>query len=650
MKKSLLFAICCGIISTALTAQTSVQVHPQMLVKPNKAAIVPFSHEMNNGIEEVGNQAAPAHPKPSFSKIGHTHSAPNSAVTTVGTTNYDLHTNAAVARRLLNHGNGTLSAVWTFATDNGPSYSSRGTGYSFYNGTSWSTPNTTRLEGATRTGWPNIGVLGTGKEIIISHDPAVYKFQQGTNSAVGSASPWTFAQSGATGSYCGTNGSIWARIAVSGTSKNFVHVISEAGDTSASCKLMGVRQPAVYARSTDEGATWPIKDVTLPGYDSTMTKSGSADNYAIDSRDSVVAIVIGGYGENVTLWKSTNDGTTFTKSYIDSVTFYNHNVAVQPDFDLSAAVGDTADTNDGSVTVLVDKDHKVHAAYGYGMIYRANDAGGTPGSFINVGFTTIVYWNEITDSLIALFPSIADVDVDGDNVYTVADSSFSLTKCRYGSGSLASKPSIAADDNGNIFIIFSMPQDADSSDEQESFRDIWVYASDNNGLTWKSPLNLTCSFGVEEAFATTAKVVDTDLHILFMSDGNPGTALTNGDADGQNDINYIKVPIANIMNGTAGCKFNSIGDELKSDLFAVSDNYPNPFTKVTSFEVSMYKSGSVSVIVTNILGQEVMQNSYSRMGAGNHTLTIDGSKLHAGVYFYTVKSGDMSVTKKMIVQ
>ncbi|RLC22849.1 MAG: hypothetical protein DRH21_07855, partial [Deltaproteobacteria bacterium] len=33
-----------------------------------------------------------------------------------------------------------------------------------------------------------------------------------------------------------------------------------------------------------------------------------------------------------------------------------------------------------------------------------------------------------------------------------------------------------------------------------------------------------------------------------------------------------------------------------------------------------------------------------------NTLTIDGSKLTPGIYFYTVRAGETTITKKMIVE
>ena len=46
----------------------------------------------------------------------------------------------------------------------------------------------------------------------------------------------------------------------------------------------------VYSRSTDGGVNWDKKHIMLPGYDSTITNNGGADQYAIDVKGSTVAI------------------------------------------------------------------------------------------------------------------------------------------------------------------------------------------------------------------------------------------------------------------------------------------------------------------------------------------------------------------------
>ncbi|MDG1349163.1 MAG: hypothetical protein P8P67_05605, partial [Flavobacteriales bacterium] len=87
----------------------------------------------------------------------------------IGTTTYDLQSNAAVQNRIVHHANGTISAGWTTSQELNVSFSDRGTGYNYFDGTSWGTIPTNRLENS-RGGWPSIIAMGSGKEASVTHN------------------------------------------------------------------------------------------------------------------------------------------------------------------------------------------------------------------------------------------------------------------------------------------------------------------------------------------------------------------------------------------------------------------------------------------------------------------------------------------------
>jgi hypothetical protein len=89
--------------------------------------------------------------------------------------------------------------------------------------------------------------------------------------------------------------------------------------------------------------------------------------------------------------------------------------------------------------------------------------------------------------------------------------------------------------------------------------------------------------------------------------------------------------------------------DLSSGLM-VSSNYPNPFTGKTSVDVTLAKAGDVSVEISNVVGQKLVSTTYNNLHSGLNTITVDGSSLAHGLYFYTVKAGGASVTKTMTVE
>ena len=83
--------------------------------------------------------------------------------TIIGTTTYDLQSNAAVQNRILMHDDGTISAGWTMSQQYSSAFSDRGTGYNFFDGVSWGAIPINRIE-TSRGGWPSIIAMGSGKE------------------------------------------------------------------------------------------------------------------------------------------------------------------------------------------------------------------------------------------------------------------------------------------------------------------------------------------------------------------------------------------------------------------------------------------------------------------------------------------------------
>ncbi|MFZ9943554.1 MAG: hypothetical protein ACO3O0_08095, partial [Bacteroidia bacterium] len=83
--------------------------------------------------------------------------------TVIGQTTYDLQSNyGSVGNRVKRHNDGSISVVWTKG-DAPTTYTDRGTGYNYFNGSTWGAAPSARVE-SFRTGWPNIGGTPAGGE------------------------------------------------------------------------------------------------------------------------------------------------------------------------------------------------------------------------------------------------------------------------------------------------------------------------------------------------------------------------------------------------------------------------------------------------------------------------------------------------------
>lgn len=88
--------------------------------------------------------------------------------------------------------------------------------------------------------------------------------------------------------------------------------------------------------------------------------------------------------------------------------------------------------------------------------------------------------------------------------------------------------------------------------------------------------------------------------------------------------------------------------------FALSQNVPNPFNPSTQIHFALPKDAQVNLSVYNVLGQHVTTLVDDFMRAGRQTILWDGADasgttVASGVYFYKLRAGDFSDTKKMLL-
>ena len=88
-------------------------------------------------------------------------------------------------------------------------------------------------------------------------------------------------------------------------------------------------------------------------------------------------------------------------------------------------------------------------------------------------------------------------------------------------------------------------------------------------------------------------------------------------------------------------------DATKLIKFELSQNYPNPFNPTTTITYSIPQNSLVSLKVYNVLGSEVAELVNGQVDTGVHKVDFNAVNLSSGVYFYTIKAGTFSETKKL---
>ena len=83
--------------------------------------------------------------------------------------------------------------------------------------------------------------------------------------------------------------------------------------------------------------------------------------------------------------------------------------------------------------------------------------------------------------------------------------------------------------------------------------------------------------------------------------------------------------------------------------FYLSQNYPNPFNPVTSLQYAIGSRQFVTLKVYDLLGKEVATLVNEEKPAGEYEVEFNAATLPSGIYFYQLKAGQFSETKKMIL-
>ena len=93
---------------------------------------------------------------------------------------------------------------------------------------------------------------------------------------------------------------------------------------------------------------------------------------------------------------------------------------------------------------------------------------------------------------------------------------------------------------------------------------------------------------------------------------------------------------------------------------ALLTNYPNPFNPETWIPYQLAKPAEVTLTIYNMRGVVVRTIALGHQAAGVYTSrsraihwdgrNMFGEKVATGLYFYTLKTGDFSATRKMLIR
>ncbi|MCK5088276.1 MAG: T9SS type A sorting domain-containing protein, partial [Melioribacteraceae bacterium] len=126
-------------------------------------------------------------------------------------------------------------------------------------------------------------------------------------------------------------------------------------------------------------------------------------------------------------------------------------------------------------------------------------------------------------------------------------------------------------------------------------------------------------------------------------------------SDTENGVEYwwygftLEAPQVEVLNWFGIPTNVGVVNNLIPDEFAISQNYPNPFNPSTTINFSIPKQSNVVLKVYDILGSEVATLFEGAKNAGNYEVDFNASNLASGMYIYTLRAGDFTTSKKMML-
>lgn len=601
------------------------------------------------------------------------------------TTNYDYQTNASLGNRIAVWDDGSAAVVANWAQDGG-TWTTRGTGYNYYNGSDFDAEPESRIE-EEKSGWPSIAPLGNG-EILASATASGIKVYRRTTKGQGN---WTDL------GYPNDNDFFYPRICTSGADNQNVFLIG--------CKSTDENDlyyDLCYMRSTDGGNTWselanpPLVDA-LGEYNGLI----HSDEYVMASYGDDIAILFAGQGYDLFYIISHDNGETWEKQVIARTTL--------TDFDWNQTEvtyqTDSIWWHDQSASIAIDKEGTVHVAFGVTRWSPYPEWGAGYYTYwpLTIG---IVYWNSLyvneqgTHEILPFGQWSGDEGDDSwwkqngyypfnngingisstmhtDRIWALAEAdghqNLHLTGFidENGDGAtdyseywgnnpgnwhyqlgIANSPGITINEDGGIAIIFTVLSETRINYDFNFYYNsayvvdngFWHVVGSKDWPNWEyeEMTNLSADFlhEYDDVWSTTAYPIGNETNFWFAYQ-----------ADNQL-YQYVLYPSVGITDNYIYAVHGKVLDGVNESCNPMTDVVlrPNPTNGPVFIDLNSAAESTAEVSITDLTGRVVMSMPSISLTPGNNTLNLDVDALSPGMYLATITSAGQNITVKFVVR
>ncbi|MFZ1323065.1 MAG: T9SS type A sorting domain-containing protein [Ignavibacteria bacterium] len=190
---------------------------------------------------------------------------------------------------------------------------------------------------------------------------------------------------------------------------------------------------------------------------------------------------------------------------------------------------------------------------------------------------------------------------------------------------------------------FPLPVELNSFTSEVSGRDVKLH--------WNTSSEINNSgFYIERK---SASVVNSNWENISFIEGNGNSNSVNQYSFTEKNMNAGRYAYRlKQMDYNGSFEYYNLSGEVviaSPNNYSLHQNYPNPFNPSTKIDFEIPESGTVSLKIYDILGNEMMTLINENKQAGFYSIEFKGSEFSSGVYYYKLESKGFTASRKMLL-
>ncbi len=215
------------------------------------------------------------------------------------------------------------------------------------------------------------------------------------------------------------------------------------------------------------------------------------------------------------------------------------------------------------------------------------------------------------------------------------------------------RPNISIDPNFGVYVVWM--QETEKTADGYRLYNVYYATSPDGGKNWSQPAQLSnCSYMNDKHYSVKNPTIGKKVRpaIPGVFEGGAEVVWTEASPNSKMGyyIMYARIPYVGTLSDVKENK------NLPTK-FSLSQNYPNPFNPTTTIEYSIPKvraknfspQRNVQLIIYDVLGRKIATLVNKKQSPGNYSVNFNASNLTSGIYFYILRAGSSTITKKMIL-